>query len=131
MDICGLTVEYLLFELNAAVSRMNIEPEKILIRDFTYNLPHHRIAGFPLPQRDQSKLLVYKNGNITDDQFLNISHHLPRATHLVLNNTRVIEARLLFQKPTGGTIEIFALNLTRKAWSRPCYKKSRQYGNAS
>jgi len=123
VDICGLTVEYLLFELNAAVSRMNIEPEKILIRDFTYNLPHHRIAGFPLPQRDQSKLLVYKNGKITDDQFLNISHYLPRATHLVLNNTRVIEARLLFQKPSGGTIEIFCLEPYQESMEQAMLQK--------
>ena len=88
---------------------MNIQPQDIYIKDFDYPLPHHRIAEFPLANRDQSKLLVYKEGNIYDDFFYNISKYLPTEATIVLNNTRVIEARLLFQKPTGGIIEIFCL----------------------
>jgi S-adenosylmethionine:tRNA ribosyltransferase-isomerase len=88
---------------------MKVLPEKILIRDYTYELPHQRIPEFPLDQRDQSKLLVYKNGKITDDRFYNLPKHLPPGATLIVNNTRVIEARLLFQKPTGGVIEIFCL----------------------
>jgi len=88
---------------------MNIVPQEILIKDYTYELPHERIAEFPLEQRDQSKLLVYKEGKITDARFFNLPDYLPADTTVILNNTRVIEARLLFQKPTGGVIEIFCL----------------------
>lgn len=86
-----------------------MEPEKIRISDFSYDLPAHQIASFPLARRDASRLLVYRNGHITDDQFAHLDHHLPEGATLVLNDTRVIEARLLFQKPTGGVIEIFCL----------------------
>ena len=88
---------------------MNILPREILIKDYTYTLPHNRIAEFPLQERDQSKLLVYKNGQVTDDQFFNLPQHLQHGTTVILNNTRVIEARILFQKETGGIIEIFCL----------------------
>jgi S-adenosylmethionine:tRNA ribosyltransferase-isomerase len=88
---------------------MKKEPYHILIRDYDYNLPHDRIAEFPLQERDQSKLLVYNNGEITDDHFFNLPAHLPENSTLILNNTRVIEARVLFKKPTGGVIEIFCL----------------------
>ena len=95
--------------LNAAVSRMNIEPQKILIQDYTYDLPNERIADHPLPKRDDSKLLVYKSGSIEDDRFFNLPDHLPEDSLLILNNTKVIEARILFKKPSGGVIEIFCL----------------------
>jgi S-adenosylmethionine:tRNA ribosyltransferase-isomerase len=88
---------------------MNILPQEILIRDYKYDLPYSRIAEFPLEKRDKSKLLVYKNGQITDDQFFNLPQHLQPGTTVILNNTRVIEARILFQKETGGVIEIFCL----------------------
>ena len=89
---------------------MKKEPYHILIRDYDYNLPHDRIAEFPLRERDQSKLLVFNNGEITDDHFFNLPSHLPENSTLILNNTRVIEARVLFKKPTGGVIEIFCLS---------------------
>lgn len=79
------------------------------MQDYDYNLPADRIAPLPLPQRDHSKLLVYKSGNIKDDTFYHLPQHLPPNTTLVLNNTSVIEARIYFQKPTGGAIEIFCL----------------------
>jgi S-adenosylmethionine:tRNA ribosyltransferase-isomerase len=88
---------------------MNIQPHTISIKEYDYSLPHEKIAEFPLARRDQSKLLIYKNGVIQDDHFYNIAQKLPQNSTLVLNNTRVIEARLLFQKPTGGVIEIFCL----------------------
>lgn len=84
-------------------------PKKISIKDYTYALPEHRIAAFPLAERDASKLLVYKSGTITEDRYKNIAAHIPEGSLLVFNNTKVVEARLLFQKPTGGVIEIFCL----------------------
>lgn len=86
-----------------------MNPEDILIKDFTYSLPPDRIANHPSPQRDASKLLVYKNGRITDGAFLDLAAYLPDNAVLIFNNTRVLEARLLFQKETGGVIEVFCL----------------------
>jgi len=86
-----------------------MEPRNLSIKDFTYDLPEDRIAKYPLPERDASKLLVYHNGKITEDVYKNLDHHLPSNSLLVFNDTKVIEARLLFQKPTGGVIEIFCL----------------------
>ncbi len=85
------------------------DPRTISIQDYTYSLPEERIAKYPLAERDASKLLVYKDGAITADTYKNIAHHIPENSLLVFNNTRVVEARLLFQKPTGGVIEIFCL----------------------
>jgi S-adenosylmethionine:tRNA ribosyltransferase-isomerase len=86
-----------------------MHPRKLSIADFTYDLPAHRIAHFPLEQRDASRLLIYRNGITGEDQYRNIAAHLPANSLLVFNDTRVIEARLLFQKATGGIIEIFCL----------------------
>jgi S-adenosylmethionine:tRNA ribosyltransferase-isomerase len=85
------------------------DPKNISIRDYTYPLPDERIARYPLVERDASKLLVYKEGKITDDNYRNLAAHIPEKSLLVFNNTKVVEARLLFQKPTGGVIEIFCL----------------------
>ncbi len=81
----------------------------IEIRDFDYDLPDERIAKFPLKERDTSKLLVYKQGDIQTKQFKELRDYLPTGTVLVRNNSRVIHARLLFQKPTGARVEIFCL----------------------
>lgn len=86
-----------------------MHPKDISIKDFTYELPAERIAAFPLSERDSSKLLVYKNGLINEDVYKNIAGHIPQNSLLVFNNTKVIQARILFQKPTGGVIEIFCL----------------------
>ncbi|MFT3681843.1 MAG: S-adenosylmethionine:tRNA ribosyltransferase-isomerase [Ferruginibacter sp.] len=86
-----------------------MHPKGISINDYTYYLPAERIAAFPLPERDQSKLLLYKDGRITEDVYKNIAAHIPANSLLVFNNTKVIQARILFQKPTGGIIEIFCL----------------------
>lgn len=81
----------------------------LYISDFVYDLPDDRIAKFPVEPRDSSKLLVYKDLKITDGNFKNLSDFLPSNAHLVFNNTRVIPARLYFNKSTGATIEIFLL----------------------
>ncbi len=86
-----------------------MHPKDIAIKDYTYNLPDERIAAFPLAERDQSKLLIYKNEGISEDSYKNIAAYLPEKSLLVFNNTKVIQARILFQKPTGGVIEIFCL----------------------
>lgn len=89
--------------------------ENIFIKDYNYVLPHIRIAEFPLGERDQSRLLVYKRSEIKNDYFFNLTEHLPDESTLILNNTRVIEARILFQKSTGGIIEIFCLEPFQKS----------------
>ncbi|MCW0483069.1 S-adenosylmethionine:tRNA ribosyltransferase-isomerase [Gaoshiqia sediminis] len=75
-----------------------------------YPLPDERIARYPLPQRDQSNLLVWQNGKITDSEFRSLAGFLPEKSLLVFNNTKVIRARLHFQKATGAHIEIFCLD---------------------
>ncbi|MBL7723153.1 MAG: S-adenosylmethionine:tRNA ribosyltransferase-isomerase [Chitinophagaceae bacterium] len=85
------------------------DPRHLSIQDFTYFLPEERIAKYPLAERDASKLLVYKEGKIKTDTYRNISKYIPEDSVLVFNNTKVVEARLLFQKETGGIIEIFCL----------------------
>jgi len=84
--------------------------KNIKIDEFDYHLPSERIAKFPLKQRDASKLLIYKNGNISQTKFFDIDKYLPENSLLILNNTKVFFARLIFKKQTGGKIEIFCLN---------------------
>ena len=86
-----------------------MHPQKLSIKDFSYDLPNGAIAKYPLAERDQSKLLIYRNGNITEDIYANLAAHLPSDCLLVFNNTKVVEARLLFQKASGTTVEIFCL----------------------
>jgi S-adenosylmethionine:tRNA ribosyltransferase-isomerase len=86
-----------------------MHPENISIQNFTYHLPDDKIALYPLQQRDNAKLLIYKSGIITADRYSNIQQHLPENSLLIFNNTKVIKARILFTKPTGGVIEIFLL----------------------
>ena len=81
----------------------------ISIQDYTYNLPEEKIALHPLQQRDASKLLVYKKGEIEESFFKNIHQFLPEQCLLVFNNTKVINARVRFKKTTGAAIEIFCL----------------------
>jgi S-adenosylmethionine:tRNA ribosyltransferase-isomerase len=102
--------------------------KQIQIKDYSYELPDERIAKFPLENRDQSKLLIAnqlttQECSVNDlnaststtqltfqiDQYLNLAQHLPSNSFLVFNNTKVVEARILFQKPTGGVIELFCL----------------------
>ena len=85
-------------------------PKDLHIADYTYALPDERIARNPLPARDASKLLLYRNGEISETIFKNLPDHLPADSLLVFNQTKVIHARLLFQKPSGSVIEIFCLS---------------------
>src|SRR6478609_5381581 len=83
---------------------------KINIKDYTYELPVERIATHPFQNRDQSKLLVYNGGQINHTNFSTIPAHLPPNSILFFNDTKVIPARLFFQKETGAQIELFLLN---------------------
>jgi len=85
------------------------EVKEIRIDDFDYELPEARIAKYPLPERDKSKLLIWKNGQITESVFRNLSEFIPENSLLVFNNTKVIRARMIFRKETGALIEIFCL----------------------
>jgi S-adenosylmethionine:tRNA ribosyltransferase-isomerase len=86
-----------------------MHPKELSIKDYTYELPPGRIAKHPLPERDQSKLLIWDNGTITESRYAEIVEFIPAESLLVFNNTKVIEARLLFTKSSGGTIEVFCL----------------------
>lgn len=85
------------------------KPDHIHITEFDYHLPDERIAKYPVEIRDNSKLLIYKQGNISASTFSALSHLLNSGDLLVFNNTRVIPARLKFKKETGANIEIFCL----------------------
>ncbi|WP_300597028.1 S-adenosylmethionine:tRNA ribosyltransferase-isomerase [Niabella sp.] len=86
-----------------------MHPKDLNIADFTYELPEEKIAFFPLTQRDASRLLVYKAGAITADTYQRIDQYIPEHSLAIFNNTKVVEARILFKKPTGGQIEVFCL----------------------
>lgn len=81
----------------------------IRIADYTYDLPAERIARYPLPQRDRSKLLVWDGRGISDHIFSELPDLADRSSMMVFNNTRVIRARLIFRKESGAVIEIFCL----------------------
>jgi S-adenosylmethionine:tRNA ribosyltransferase-isomerase len=81
----------------------------IAISGYDYQLPDERIAKYPHENRDLSKLLVYKNGNLEKDVFSNLAQYIPSGSLMVFNDTRVIQARLQFRKDTGAEIEIFCL----------------------
>ncbi|MBR2231750.1 MAG: S-adenosylmethionine:tRNA ribosyltransferase-isomerase [Prevotella sp.] len=86
-----------------------IDPKHIRISDYNYNLPDERIAKFPIAQRDHSKLLVYRHGEVSDDTFYHLPDYLPEGALMVFNNTKVIQARMHFRKETGALIEVFLL----------------------
>ncbi len=81
----------------------------IYIADYNYPLPNERIAKYPLPERDHSKLLVYRDGQVSEDHFYNVGDYIAPGALLIYNNTRVIQARLEFHKPTGARVEVFCL----------------------
>ena len=85
------------------------ELKSILIEDYDYPLPDERIARYPLEQRDHSKLLCLKGDHLSEHHFYDLPSLLPERAMLVFNDTRVIHARLFFQKETGATIEVFCL----------------------
>ncbi len=85
------------------------DPRHLAIQYFTYPLPAERIAPEPLPDRAASRLLVSKNGQITDKHFRDLPGELPAGALLIFNDTRVVRARLLARRPTGGQVELFCL----------------------
>jgi S-adenosylmethionine:tRNA ribosyltransferase-isomerase len=84
-------------------------PVGINIADYTYDLPADRIAQRPLEERDASRLLVWRNGRIADGNFSDICSLIPEGSLLVFNDSKVVRARLMFAKSTGGLIEVFCL----------------------
>ncbi len=86
-----------------------IDPKHLHIASYTYDLPDDRIAKYPKEKRDESKLLLYKGGAISEDTFRNLPSHIGAGELLVFNNTKVIQARLHFRKSTGALIEVFCL----------------------
>lgn len=79
------------------------------INDFDYPLPEHRIAKFPLEDRSDSKLLVYRNGELSQSNFRSLADELPERSLLVFNNTKVIRARVIMHKESGARVEVFCL----------------------
>lgn len=79
------------------------------IEDYNYPLPDERIAKYPLPERDASKLLVYRDGQVAERQFRHLAEELPEGALMVFNETKVVPARLFFKRPTGAHIEVFCL----------------------
>ena len=98
-----------------------MNPKNIAISDYHYDLPDERIAKFPMKERDSSKLLVYREGAISEDVFVHLPQYLPQGALMVFNNTKVIQARLHFRKTdehgeqTGALIEIFLLEPAQPA----------------
>ena len=88
---------------------MKEDPRHIRISEFNYPLPDERIAKFPLPVRDRSKLLLYRHGEVSEDRFTSLPEYLPSGSLMIFNNTKVIQARLHFRKETGALIEVFCL----------------------
>lgn len=88
---------------------MKQDPKHIRISEFNYPLPDERIAKFPLQIRDQSKLLLYRHGEVSEDVFTSLPGYLPAGSLMIFNNTKVIQARLHFRKETGALIEVFCL----------------------
>lgn len=100
--------------------------KNIKISDFSYELPDSKIAKYPLANRDESKLLVFKEGKITESVFKNSPAFLPEKAQLVFNNTRVIHARLFFRKETGSKIEIFCLEPVEPADYQIAFHQTKQ-----
>jgi S-adenosylmethionine:tRNA ribosyltransferase-isomerase len=88
---------------------MKENPKHIHINDFDYSLPDERIAKFPLPERDHSKLLLYRHGEVSENIFTSLPQYIDKNELMIFNNTKVIQARLHFRKETGALIEIFCL----------------------
>jgi S-adenosylmethionine:tRNA ribosyltransferase-isomerase len=90
-----------------------VDPSKIYIDDYSYDLPPGRISQYPLEERDNSRLLIYKDGRISQSVFRHLADHLPGGSLMIMNDTRVFHARLLFRKPTGPVVEVFCLEPVR------------------
>lgn len=97
------------FSQTESEKRVKSIVDKIDLSAYDYPLPKNNIAQYPVDERDLSKLLVYKAGNISETLFRNIGEHIPAGQLLIFNNTKVVRARLNFQKSTGAAIEIFCI----------------------
>ncbi len=93
----------------AGVLILSVIMNPIHIADYNYQLPDERIAKYPLAERDHSKLLVYRDGKVSEDMFYRVGEYIPADSLLVYNNTRVIQARLVFHRASGARIEVFCL----------------------
>jgi len=93
---------------------VNNKAKEIKIEDYNYNLPIEKIAEFPAEERDKSKLLLYKEEEISEDIFCNLSKFIPEKSLLIFNNSKVINARLIFENFNGAKIEIFCLEPSDK-----------------
>jgi len=82
---------------------------QISLKDYSYVLPEDKIPNSPSIERSQSKLLVYKGGDISETLFSDIVQQLPKGAQLVFNDTKVFPARIFFKNKTGATIEVFCL----------------------
>lgn len=85
------------------------QPREIKMSDFWYELPEHRIAQYPLAERDASQLLIYNKGAIESSYYRELHRYLPPQSLLIFNNTRVVPARLLLHNKSGQSIEVFCL----------------------
>ncbi len=92
-------------------------PKDISSKNYTYDLPLDKIAKYPVSPRDQSKLLIYQNGVLTEKKFTDLPAEIPNGVTMVFNNTKVVQARIVFEKESGGKIEIFCLQPAHhKTW---------------
>ena len=99
--------------------------QEIAIAEYDYPLPDERIAKYPLAERDTSKLLLYKGGEIREEKFVNLPSFIPQGALMVFNNTRVIQARLRFRKETGAQIEVFCLEPEQPADYQLMFQETR------
>ena len=100
--------------------------QEIAIAEYDYPLPDERIAKYPLSERDTSKLLLYKGGEIREEKFANLPNFIPQGALMVFNNTRVIQARLRFRKETGAQIEVFCLEPEQPADYQLMFQETRE-----
>ena len=103
--------------------------QNLEIQTFDYPLPAEKIAEFPLSERDQSKLLVWNQNQIQDSAFHALASWLPANSVLVVNNTKVIAVRLLFQTKTGASIEVFCLEPEEYSLLKGLHSTKRPSGN--
>lgn len=86
-----------------------MHPKDLRIEEYTYPLPDDQVARYPLEERDASRLLIYEKDLINEDIYRNLAAHIPASSLMVFNQTKVVNARLLFCKPSGSAIEVFCL----------------------
>ena len=103
-----------------------METKEIHISDYSYELADERIAKFPMAERDHSKLLVYRKGEVSEDVFYRLPAYLPEGALMVMNNTKVIQARLHFRKSTGALIEVFLLEPYQPADYEQMFQQTRR-----